>query len=100
MYWLLIPAASQVSTPGKKIQKEEEEGCQTQCLILEFVFLGPNDGKFPKGRRKGGREDEIIYKILVNYHLNKQLLNYINYKVCGPQNTYVMLPTPVSSQQV
>ena len=59
-----------MSTPEEKIQKEQEEGYQRQCCVLEFVLLGPDDGIFPKGRRKGGRGDEIIYKILVNYLLD------------------------------
>lgn len=58
-----------MSTPEEKTQKEQEEGYQRQCCVLEFVLLGP-DGVFPKGRRKGGRGDEIIYKILVNYLLD------------------------------
>lgn len=46
--------------PGKKTQTEEEEGCQRQCLISEFVLLDSDDGKFLKDRRKGRREDEIV----------------------------------------
>lgn len=88
-----------MSTPGKKTQKEQEEGYQRQCRILEFVLLGPDDGIFPKGRRKGGRGDEVIYKILVNYLQITFKLHKL-YGVWSTENLNVILPALVSSQQV
>lgn len=64
---ILHISSFQVSTPGKKTRKSRKKGTKDSVSIWEFVLLGPDDGIFPKGRRKGGREDEIIYKIPVNY---------------------------------
>lgn len=76
IHWHLISAPLQVNTPacstnGKKIQEEEERRLPRQYLLLEFVLLGPDDGKLHKGKRKRGREDEIICKILVSCPLSK-----------------------------